>query len=245
MIRVGSFFGKKRTDTNSSTKKPHVFVEPADKLITFSRRFLSRRFLLNLGFGGRLIRKVSCMAIGISMIMFRQDTDLSAADIQRELAAKWPDLPAATELDQQDNTLALRVGSSDIILGKMPGPIPWSDLEGPCATSILWPNAGDEVKRHKIHWIVTVSGEMNPLEVSTRLTQATAAVMSTCPSALGVYWGSATLIIPRAVFIDFAERVLPLGPPLHIWVRFPRRQRFRQVEFWLHHWHGRTRSHGI
>jgi hypothetical protein len=154
------------------------------------------------------------------MVLSREDADLSAADIQRELAARWPDLPAATDAEQKDNTIAFRVGSADVILGKMPGPIPWSDLEGPCATSILWPNASDKVRQHKIHWIVTVSGELNPVELSTLLTQATAAVLAACPPALGVYWHNATLVIPKGMFIDFAEKVLPHGPPLHMWVDF-------------------------
>jgi hypothetical protein len=105
-------------------------------------------------------------------------------------------------------------------MAKMPAPIPWSDLEGPCATSILWRNADTEVKKHKIHWIVTVNGELDPLSLSRLLTQATAASMAACEAAIGVYWGNATLVIPKNIFIDFAKDVLPHGPPLHIWVDF-------------------------
>jgi hypothetical protein len=154
------------------------------------------------------------------MVMFREDADLSVADIQRELSTKWPDLPAATEAEQKDNTLSFQVGSSAVILGKMPAPIPWSDLEGPCATSVLWKSAADEVKAHKVHWIVTVMGELNPLDLSKLLTQATSAVMATCPSALGVLWVNATMVVPKAIFIEFAEKILPHGPPLDIWVDF-------------------------
>jgi hypothetical protein len=160
------------------------------------------------------------MSLAISMVMLREDVALSGAAIQRELSAKWPALPRATDIEQKDDTLAFRVGSSDVILGKMSAPIPWSDLEGPCATSVLWPKATEEVKQHKIHWIVTVSGELKPVELSTLLTQATASVMASCPAAMGVYWGSATMVIPKNIFIDFAVKVLPLGPPLHIWVDF-------------------------
>jgi hypothetical protein len=160
------------------------------------------------------------MAIAISMVMCREDQPLSAAAIQRELSTKWPDLAISTNFDQSDESVAFGVESSNVIMGKMPAPIPWSELEGPCDTSVLWRTARDEVKQHKIHWIVTVSGELNPVELATILTKATAAVMATCPSAIGVYWGNATLVIPKAIFIEFAEQVLPEGPPLHIWVDF-------------------------
>jgi len=67
---------------------------------------------------------------------------------------------------------------------------------------------------------VTISGEFDPVGLSTMLTQVTAAVMASCPATIGVYWGNATLIIPKPIFIDFAETILPEGPPLHIWVDF-------------------------
>ncbi len=159
------------------------------------------------------------MALAISMVMFSDDPNLSVADIQRGVAKKWPDLPSGTDSDEKDNTLSFRIGSADVIFGKMPAPFPWSDLEGPCVTSILWPDAADALKGHKTHVIVTVNGELDPIALSTLLTQATASLMATSP-ALGVYWGNATLVVPKDIFIDFATDVLPHGPPLHVWVDF-------------------------
>src|SRR5689334_17745182 len=117
--------------------------------------------------------------MAISMVMLNEDGDLSASEIKRYLAESWPDLPPVGESDQKRDSISFRVGEADVVLGRMPAPIPWSELEGPCATSILWKNAQDEVKQHKIHWIVTVSGELNPVELSTLLTQITASVMAT------------------------------------------------------------------
>jgi hypothetical protein len=154
------------------------------------------------------------------MIMLDKDIQPSVSDIQNALSTNWPDLPPMEDINDEGNTLAFKLGDADVILGKMPAPIPWSELEGPCATSILWPQAADEVKQHNLHWIVTVSGEFVPLELSTLLTQATAAVLIACPSAIGVYWGNATLLIPKDMFIDFSKEVLPEGPPLHIWIDF-------------------------
>lgn len=160
------------------------------------------------------------MALMLSMVMFSEEPQLSVADIQRDLAAKWPALPQTTDADQKEMTLSFKVGEADVILGLMPAPFPWSDLEGPCATSILWPNAAEVLKSHKNHAIVTVNAEADPVALSTLLTQATASVMATSPSALGVYWGNATLIVPKDIFIDFAVEILPQGPPLHVWVDF-------------------------
>ena len=158
------------------------------------------------------------MAIGISIIMLNTDVPVRGIDVQRHLAENWPDLSAASEIEETDDTLSFQIGESGVVMAKMPVPIPWSELEGPCETSILWHNATEEVKKHAIHWIVTVSGELEPLGLSTLLTQVTAATLASCRSAIGVYWGNATLIVPKGIFIDFAKDVLPHGPPLYIWV---------------------------
>jgi hypothetical protein len=160
------------------------------------------------------------MAIGISMIMLRNDSPIRANDLQQHLAKNWPDLPVASEIEEKDGILSLQIGEASLIMAKMPAPISWSDLEGPCATTILWKNAASEVKQHSIHWIVTVRGDLEPLLLSKLLTQATAAALAACEEAIGVYWCNATLVIPKNIFIDFANQVLPLGPPLHIWVDF-------------------------
>lgn len=160
------------------------------------------------------------MGLGISMIMLTADTPIRIGDMKSQLEANWTDLPAATEVEEGDGTACLQLGDSSVVMAKMPAPIPWTDLEGPCGTSILWRNAAEEVKRHTIHWIVTVNDDLEPVATSTLLTQATAAAMAACPSAIGVYWGNATLVVPKDLFVDFAKEVLPHGPPLHVWVDF-------------------------
>ena len=67
----------------------------------------------------------------------------------------------------------------------MRGPIPWSDLEGPCATSILWPKAAEELRPHTGHLIVTVlRQDDDPLEGSRMLTRACTSVLATCGSRM-------------------------------------------------------------
>jgi hypothetical protein len=160
------------------------------------------------------------VTIALAMMMLSEDAPLTAADVARELASGWPELPKATELEDGDGTLALTLADCNVILGKMPGPIPWSDLEGPCETSILWPDAAEEIQRHKLHWIITIQGDLEPVDLSTRLTQATAAALAACETAIGVYWGNALLIVPKPLFIDMAREVMPEEPPLLIWVDF-------------------------
>lgn len=159
------------------------------------------------------------MSVMISMILLRQPGELPAAAIERELQQRYPELAAS--LDSAEHGIpSFKLKEGMLILANMPAPIPWSDLEGPCATSMLWKNAAEEVQGHQSHILVTLMSEQNAVEQSMLLTKTTAAVLAACESAMGVYWGNATLVVPKQLFLDFTEQVLPLGPPLEIWVDF-------------------------
>jgi hypothetical protein len=159
------------------------------------------------------------MAVALSMIMLREEAAPTASRIEQELRTRYPDLNAAVA-SAEDGTASLEARNGALVVALMPVPIPWSDLEGPCATSVIWKNAADDVKAHRAHLIVTILSELNELERSILLTQTTVAVLAACDGAIGVYWGNATLLVPKAIFIEFAEAILPQGPPLDIWIDF-------------------------
>ena len=154
------------------------------------------------------------------MVALGKSPKLSAGEIQRDLQRTWPSLAWMSEPQKGDGTLSFRVGDADVIMGLMPAPIPWRDLEGPCATSWLWPDAAGVLRQHTSHLIVTVSSEASPLERAKLLSQVVASILATCQAALGVYWGDATLVISPKVFRDFAAQMLPDGLPLYIWIDF-------------------------
>jgi hypothetical protein len=159
------------------------------------------------------------MSVMISMILLRQSCELPASAIERELQHRYPDLGASLDTNEE-GIPSFQLKDGTLMLATMPAPIPWSELEGPCATSLLWKDAAEEVQRHESHILVTLLSEQNEIEQSILLTKTTAAVLAACDAAMGVYWGNATLVIPKQIFLDFAEEVLPLGPPLDIWVDF-------------------------
>ena len=161
---------------------------------------------------------------GISMIPLGPNPKISPSAIKADLSATWPDLPkcGATEKSEK-NILSFDIGESCyVILTLISAPIPWSDLEGPCATSWLWKNAAEVLKPHRSHLLITVMFEddRSQIDKSNLLTQVTAAILQTCDAALGVYWCNATLVVQPKVFREFAVEILPEAPPIHIWVDF-------------------------
>ena len=160
------------------------------------------------------------MSVIVSFVLLSAACKPQSSDIGAFLAKNWKDLPPANNFTEEETTVLFDIGASKVALLFLPLPFPWSDLEGPCATSVLWPDAQAVLKDHGAHVIVSILGELTPIEQASLLTKVSAAVMSACETALGVYWGNATLIVPKAVFTDFAVEVLPQVLPLHIWVDF-------------------------
>lgn len=154
------------------------------------------------------------------MVMSSDDAPVSAHAVAGDFGQRWKECPSPTEIADEPGTAAFQVGAHTVIIGAMPAPIPWSELEGPCSTTILWDDAATEVRAHRSHQIVTVLAELPPLELAALLTRAVASTLAAMPGAIGVYWGSAPLIAPRALFIELAEQTLPQRFPLPLWVDF-------------------------
>jgi hypothetical protein len=171
------------------------------------------------------------------MVLLREEAAVPAARIEQELRTRYPDLNAASPADDR-GTASLQLRDGKLIVALLPVPIPWSDLEGPCAASLLWKDAAEEVRSHRAHLLVTVLSELNEVERSILLTQTTLAVLAASDAAIGVYWGSAALLVPKEFFLEYAGKVLPLG---HLeleardWPEKPSelRDRFRELAHYL------------
>jgi hypothetical protein len=162
--------------------------------------------------------------IALAMIPLGPSPKISPSAIKNHLSSTWSDIPTLGPTEKSDKTiLTFDVGDgAHVFLSLMPGPIPWSDLEGPCATSVLWRDAAKVLKPHRAHLLVTIMFKDSRPEIqkSNLLTQITASVLATCEASLGVYWCNATLVVQPDLFREFAEKILPHGPPIPIWVDF-------------------------
>jgi Domain of unknown function (DUF4261) len=160
------------------------------------------------------------MAVGLAFVLMTEASAMSLSDLQKEISNHWPAISATELRDNEDGPLSFQWDDATVFLQMIKAPFPWSDLEGPCATSILWPKAKDELEDHKAHCLVTIMGELSPMEMSARLTQATAIALAACPNSVGVYWGNSTMVISKPMFRDFAIDVLPQETPYLLWVDF-------------------------
>jgi hypothetical protein len=120
----------------------------------------------------------------------------------------------------KENALTFPYGGNVAAVALMPAPIPWSNLEGPCATAWWWPEAGARMHGHNSHLLVALGGdEGDAVRRSLALTHLTAAAAAHCRAA-GIYWGGGRLVHEPRVFLAEARNASPENLPLPLWIDF-------------------------
>ncbi len=125
-----------------------------------------------------------------------------------------------TSLQAKDGNVVFGIGNDNAAIALMPRPIPWSHLEGPCATAWWWPDATEKMKGHGSHVLVALVGDSgNFIQRCITLTHLAAAVAAHTDAA-GIYWGGGTLVHDPQVFIEQAKDISLGNLPLHLWIDF-------------------------
>jgi hypothetical protein len=126
----------------------------------------------------------------------------------------------ANTVEAGENTLAFSLGGNTAAVALVPGPIPWSNLEGPCETARWWPEAGERMRGHNSHLLVALGGDRgDAVRRSLALTHLTAAVAAHVDAA-GIYWSGGALVHDPQVFLDEVRSASPQNLPLHLWIDF-------------------------
>ena len=122
------------------------------------------------------------------------------------------------EPTEGEGALAFELNGNNAAVGVMPKPIPWNELEGPCATAWWWPEATGEMRDHTTHAIVFLSGEEgDPVSRHVDLTHLAAAVAETT-DPVGIYWGGGTLVHKPEHFIEEAKQLSHGDAAPHLWI---------------------------
>lgn len=113
-----------------------------------------------------------------------------------------------------------QLNGQQLDLALMPVPIPWSELEGPCATNRFWPEAAAVCQEHSAHLIASLSGDWgDPIRRHLALTDFVAALVE-ATGAVAVYWGGGGVVQSAAQFGQWAAGGRPDDLPLLLWVNF-------------------------
>lgn len=123
-------------------------------------------------------------------------------------------------LRSKSGNVVFEIGKDNAAVALMPAAIPWSNLEGPCATAWWWPDATEKMRYHASHILVALVGNQGDLiQRSINLTYLTAAVAAHVDAA-GVFWGGGTLVHDPLDFVEQAKQLSPNYLPWHLWIDF-------------------------
>ena len=87
------------------------------------------------------------------------------------------------------------------------------------AYSYLWQDVEKETQEHTQHAIVSIlSDNLSPVETYSLLTKVNASILKTSPSAIGIYQGSTTLLLPKDLYLDLADLLKEEMLPLQLWI---------------------------
>ncbi|MEM6655344.1 MAG: DUF4261 domain-containing protein [Planctomycetota bacterium] len=140
--------------------------------------------------------------------------------IAAQLAERFPDAAAFGATSETDRAVTFRFGEATGNLTLVDRPIPWSQIEGPCAVAWYWPEAEQAMRSHTTHLFLTlIDAAKDPVDRATHLTQLTTAVAATTPS-VGIVWGPSSQVHKPVDFAVTASTMAPSDLPLHLWIDF-------------------------
>lgn len=141
-------------------------------------------------------------------------------DVARYVGENYVDGPSMTVSGSTENLFTCTIGDYTAAVTLVPKPIPWEQLEGPCATAWYWPDAAEGLRDHQAHLLVTLIDEGGKETLkATALTQLVAGLVSTSRTR-GVFWGPGRLVHPPRAFLEQAAQLAADDLPLFLWVDF-------------------------
>ncbi len=141
-------------------------------------------------------------------------------EMARLIGESFPESPNLTVAGATENLFTCTIGEYTAAVTLVDRPVPWSQLEGPCATAWYWPTATEALKDHRAHLLVTLVDEgSKSIDKSMALTQLVCGLLG-CTASHGVFWGPGRLVHPPQAFFDQAIQSSPADLPLFLWVDF-------------------------
>lgn len=160
----------------------------------------------------------------MAMLALNKKKDVSFKKIGVDLRKDWSDFPKIDDISIDKNVTIIYLENEVLIsLMYIDIPIPWNDLEGPCATAYLWPEATKKMRNHKSHLIISAMGiadNFSIVEKSILITKVITTIVKNS-DATGIYWGSGTVVNSPERFTEvskdcFKEGLFPVG----LWIEY-------------------------
>ena len=153
----------------------------------------------------------------LSMPLFKGKQAYSLDQVVQELKSHWG--LEISEVSGDDSSATFVIDGALVALALMDLPIPSQEFEELYAYSYLWQNVEKDTQEHTQHAIVSIlSDNLSPVETYSLLTKVNASILKTSQSAIGIYQGSTTLLLPKDLYLDLADLLKEEMLPLQLWI---------------------------
>ncbi len=153
----------------------------------------------------------------LSMPMFNSNEKFSLDALINDLKTYWHlDI---SEVSGNDEVATFDINGESVAVAIMPVPLPKEELEDIYAYNYLWKEASEDLKTMTNHAIVSVlASETDVVERFKIFTKLNASILRTTTNSLGIYKGNQTLLLPKALYLDFADFLKEDMLPIQLWV---------------------------
>ena len=156
----------------------------------------------------------------MSIVLLEQETFASDSFLKQMAETSVTGKTVSGIKREKEGAFSFDLGDEFLVFLHIKVPYP-DDLEGPIATSWLWPREPpiENVKQHRSFLQVTMmGGAEDPVRRRLTLTAVTA-LAAKQSGVMAVYWGDARLVIFPPLFVGMADEInTPQSPPLYLWV---------------------------
>ncbi|TWT43199.1 DUF4261 domain-containing protein [Botrimarina hoheduenensis] len=159
----------------------------------------------------------------IALVALAEPSPPNGPQLVDEIARLFPHHPVPQISSQTPAAVTIALGATQEVtlnVTLVDKPIPWSRLEGPCATAWYWPEAESALRSHRAHLFVTMLDEgSKAIQQAQRLTSLLTAVAAVSP-ARGLVWGPTGAVHQPRDFANLAATATPENLPLNLWIDF-------------------------
>ena len=152
----------------------------------------------------------------LSMPMFNNEDSYDLNEIILDLREFWG--LEVTDVSGDNETATFNINGQLVAVAHMPAPIPADEIESTANYTYLWNNVLEECSNHTTHALVSMlSGDLDNVERYVIFTQLNASILRTSNS-FGIYQGMQTLLLPKALYLDFADLLFEDILPVQLWI---------------------------
>lgn len=152
----------------------------------------------------------------LSMPMFNNEDSYDLNEIILDLQEFWG--LEVTDISGDNETATFNINGQLVAVAHMPAPIPADEIESTANYTYLWNNVLEECSNHTTHALVSMlSGDIDNVERYVIFTQLNASILRTSNS-FGIYQGMQTLLLSKALYLDFADLLFEDILPVQLWI---------------------------